>query len=117
MSFNLDSYKHTFNTIKRPKTRFKEVMFGDGYRQVVVDGLNPDEIDWDYETIPYSLTTINTIEAGLLNSVKSSSNLITWTGPGETSSSNYTAKDVEKKTLSSNLYQITCKLRKEFFVV
>ena len=117
MSFNLDTYDFTFNTMKSGKTRYKEAAMGDGYRQLVVDGLNADEVEFDYESIPYNLTTINIIEAGLLNSVKSSSNLISWTGPGETSSSYYTATQITKKPLSSSLYQITAKLRKEFFTI
>jgi phage-related protein len=117
MSFNLDTYKFSFNTTKRAKTRYKEAAMGDGYRQLVVDGLNPDEVEFDYESIPYDKTTANTIEAGLLNSSKSSSNLISWTGPGETTSTYFTATEVIKKPLSSSLYQINAKLRKEFFVV
>jgi phage-related protein len=116
MSFNLDSYKFTFSTKRRAKTRIKEAAFGDGYRQVVVDGINPDEVLWDFEAIPYATSTANTLEAGLLNSVKSVSNLISWTGPGESASSNYTATEVQKIPLNSTLFQITCVLRKEFNV-
>ena len=116
MSVNL-TYGVTYNTSKRPKTRVNEVSFGDGYRQIVVDGINYDEEMWDVDFVPTTSTTTAALETLLLNSKNGTANYLLWTGPGETVAKYYTADSINKIFIGPDCWKISCELRREFILV
>jgi phage-related protein len=117
MSQSISSYRLTNSFVRNPKTRVKELSFGGGYRQIVVDGLNANEETWQVEFIPYTATTASGLETILLNSTSSASNFISWTPPGTSTVSYFTAQDIQKQHIPPSWYVITATLRKEFILV
>jgi phage-related protein len=101
---------------KRSKERINETSFGGGYKQYILDGLNTRDVEWDITFVPLDENNANTLEGILLDCFDSTSNLIEWIGPGESTSSNYTAHNVEKSPLGSFLFVINCTLRKEYII-
>lgn len=116
MSQSIDGYKLSYNISKQPKTRFREVNFGQGYRQIIVDGLNADEEMWSVTFIPMDSTDSSSLESILLDSVTAASNFISWTAPGETTTKYWTAHEVSKIPAGPTLWQISCSLRREFIL-
>ena len=116
MSQSIASYRITNSFSKSPKTRSREVNFGGGYRQIIVDGLNAKEEVWQVEFIPYINTTASGLETILLNSTSSASNFISWTPPGESTAKNYTAQDIQKQHIPPSWYVVSCSLRREFIL-
>lgn len=116
MSQSIADYPVTNQTTKNPKTRFKEVNFGQGYRQILVDGLNSSEESWSMDFVPMDSTAAENLESILLESVTSSTNFISWTPIGETETKYYTAHEVQKRPVSHNLWKITCTLRREYLL-
>lgn len=116
MAVNL-TYAVTYNTIKNPRSRITEVNFGDGYRQISIDGINYQEESWQVDFKPITQTQANSLEQILLQSVNGSDNYLYWTGPGESKAKYYTAHNISKIPLASNLWKVTCQLRREFPLV
>jgi phage-related protein len=116
MSQSISSYRINNSFSKNPKTRIKEISFGGGYRQIIVDGLNANEEVWNVEFIPYTSATASGLEAILLDSVTSSTDFISWTPPGAGSASYFTAHDIQKSFIAPSWYVISCSLRKEFIL-
>lgn len=114
MSQSISAYDVTYNTSKNPQTRFKEVNFGGGYRQITVDQTDYDEEKWSVDFKPLSETNANALETILLNSVNGTSNYILWTGPGESTAKYYTAHSITKFKQGPNCWKMACELRREF---
>jgi phage-related protein len=111
---SIDSYPVSYSFSKNSKTRVKDTSFGMGYRQIVEDNFNSLELTWDVDFTPMDSTAAITLEAILVDSVKNSTKFISWIGPGEVATSNYTAHEIQKKPASHNLWRISCQLRKEY---
>jgi len=116
MSQSIDSYTIVASTVKNAKTRIKEITFGGGYRQFITDGLNANEESWSVEFKPVVSGTASSLETVLLNSTTSEANLIAWTPPGATTSSYFTAHDIQKSHIPPSWHFISCTLRKEFIL-
>lgn len=116
MSQSIDNYKSFRNPTGAKKTRVNENSYGQGYRQIIVDGLNADEENWDIQFVPVDTTTAASLETILLDSVKESSNFILWEPPGDTTSKYFTAQDIMKKSVSPTLWVISCTLRREYIL-
>jgi phage-related protein len=116
MSQSISSYRISNNFAKTPRTRTREINFGNGYRQIIVDGFNANEETWNVEFIPYTSATASGLEAILLNSVTSSTNFISWTPPGAGSALYFTAHDIQKTFIAPSWYVISATLRKEFIL-
>lgn len=116
MSQSIDAYTIVSSFTKNPKTRVKEISFGGGYRQMIVDGLNANEETWQIEFKPLLSGAATTLENILLNSTTASSNLISWTPPGAGSTSYFSAHDIQKTFVAPYWYILTTTLRKEFIL-
>jgi len=113
---SIDSYPISYSFSKNSKTRVKEANFGMSYRQIVEDNFNSLEVTFDVDFTPMDSTSAIALEAILLDSVKDSSNFISWIGPGELSASYYTAHEIQKKPAGPHLWYISCQLRKEYIL-
>jgi phage-related protein len=117
MSQSIAAYKVTYNTRKKPATRVKEVSFGGGYRQILVDQTDYDEEQWEVDFAPVTEAQALALETILLNSVNGTSNYILWTGPGESTAKYYTASGISKYKQGPNCWKLGCAFRREFPVV
>ena len=61
--------------------RVQRAQFGDGYSQVLTDGLNAEQETWDCRTIPLTFAEINSLESFLL---EQKGQPIAWTPPYNT---------------------------------
>jgi phage-related protein len=116
MSVSIDAYKVTYSTTLSPKIRTKEAAFGQGYRQIVEDGFNSKEESWNMDFRGLDTTSVVILEAILLNSVKSTSQFISWTPPGETTAKTYTAHDILRSPMGPDIYKLQCTLRREYIL-
>jgi phage-related protein len=116
MSQSIDSYKMTYSISLSPKTRVKEMNYGQGYRQIVEDGFNTAEESWNIEFRPLDSTSFLALETILLNSVKDSNNFISWTPPEESTAKYYTAHDILRSPVGPNYWRIQATLRREFIL-
>jgi len=114
MSQSISGYKTTYECIKNPVTRVKEIDFGMGYRNIITDGLNSDTETWSIYFIPMDTTSVVALETILLNSVNGSSNFIEWTPNGESEVKYFTAKEIQKHSVGPGLFKINCTFRREF---
>jgi phage-related protein len=118
MAITLDTdttYKLTKNISKTESYNVKETEFGDGYRQIIIDGINYQKEIWNLDFIPLDTTASITLEGILLNSINGTSNYISWTPPGETTTKYWTAQGINKtSTIKPYYWKITCQLRREF---
>lgn len=114
MSVSIDGYTVVSDGSKSPKTRSKELSFGNGFRNIVVDGFNADEESWDITFIPYATATANALETILLNSVKGASTLLSWTPTGEAVAKIYTAHDTQKEFVGEDYIILITTLRREY---
>lgn len=73
--------KLDLSSTQRRSQRIQRVQFGDGYSQVLTDGLNQDQEIWNCKTIPLTNEEAFSIESYLL-SVKGEA--ITWSPPFDT---------------------------------
>jgi len=113
-ALNTSTYELTKNIAKAPEYKFKELQFGDGYRQISLDGINYQWEQWSLQFIPMTNTTTNSLESLLLNSVNGTSNYLSWTPPGESSTKYWTAHSINRMYLDIDKWQISCVLRREF---
>lgn len=75
---NFNDIPLSFSTSRKVTQRIQRAQFGDGYTQVLTDGLNTDSETWSCETVVMPLEEIYSIESYLL-SLKGQT--ITWTPP------------------------------------
>lgn len=113
---NTSTYRLTNNISVNKKLRVKEIEFGDGYRNVVVDGVNYDIEEWDLEFFPIDSTSALTLEALLKNSLNGTSNYLSWTPPGESTTKYWTAHNINKRLVDNDYWQITTMLRREYIL-
>jgi phage-related protein len=116
MSQSIDAYKTTYQCSKQPVTRIKELNFGMGYRQILEDGLNSDTETWNMDFVPLDTTDATSLEVILSNSVKISSDFISWIPNGETTAKYWTAHDIQKQPAGPGWWKITCVFRREFIL-
>lgn len=114
VSLSLTTYGVTINTAKQPTYKTKETVFGDGYRQITLDGINYEQEQWNVEFAPMNNTKATTLEGLLQNSVNGTSNYLSVTMPNESTAKYYTAYNIQKVMLAPNLSQISCTFRREF---
>jgi phage-related protein len=82
MSFlTFDDLKLTFNSRVKRSKRFQRSTFGDGYSQVVGDGLNAEKETWTCQTPAVTEMEAFSIESALK---KYADSAITWTPPDAT---------------------------------
>jgi phage-related protein len=110
------TYQLTNNISVSKKLRVKEIEFGDGYRNVIGDGINQDIEEWNLEFVPMDSTTALTLEGLLKNSLNGTANYLSWTPPGESSTKYWTAHEINKRFLDGILWQISCRLRREYIL-
>lgn len=108
------TYEVSYNTSKQPSYRTKMAQFGDGYRQITLDGTNFDEEVWNVDFIPINLINANNLELTLLQSVKGTDNYLLWTPPGESTAKYYTAEQVQKFSVGPNKWKINAQLTRQF---
>lgn len=113
---NTSTYKLTNNISVNKKIRVKEIEFGDGYRNVIVDGQNYDQEEWNLEFVPMDSTTATTLQALLVNSLNGSANYLSWTPPGDSSTKYWTAHTISKRLIDNDFWQINCMLRREYIL-
>ena len=111
---NISTYKLTKNINKKPQYKFKELQFGDGYRQIALDGINYQYEEWILQFIPMTGALSTALENLLLNSVNGTSNYLSWTPPAESTTKYWTAHNVNKIFLDTEQWQVSCVLRREF---
>jgi len=73
-----DDIPLSFATVETKRQRIQRAQFGDGYSQVLTDGLNRDLETWSCQTVTMPIDEIYSIESYLL-SLKGQA--ITWTPP------------------------------------
>jgi len=76
-----DDIKLDLSSSVRRNQRIQRVQFGDGYSQVLTDGLNIEQEIWDCKTIPLTNEEAFSIESFLLSK---KGQAITWTPPFNT---------------------------------
>lgn len=76
-----DDIKLDLSSTVRRNQRIQRVQFGDGYSQVLTDGLNIEQETWDCKTIPLTNEEAFSIESFLLSK---KGQAITWTPPFNT---------------------------------
>ena len=76
-----DDIKLDLSSTVRRNQRVQRVQFGDGYSQVLTDGLNIEQEIWDCKTIPLTNDEAFSIESFLLSK---KGQAITWTPPFNT---------------------------------
>jgi len=115
-----DTYKVTKNTSKKRKLNTKELQFGDGYRQILVDGINYDREQWSMDFVLLDSTSASALEDILVNSVYAPANIIQWTPLDSTETKYWTAGEVSKTPNGIPgrcQWKITCTLMQEFPLV
>jgi phage-related protein len=113
---NTSTYKLTNNISVNKKLRVKEIEFGDGYRNVTIDGQNYNIEEWNLEFFPIDSTSAATLETLLVNSLNGTANYLSWTPPGESTTKYWTANNIAKRLIDQNFWQITCVLRREYIL-
>ena len=116
MSVNLTE-KVMYRVSKRSDYKYKETVFGDGYKQIVIDGLNFDRELWQVDFVPLNTIKASNLEVKLSNSVNGSSNYLRWKGPGEVNYKYYIAKEISKHPIAPDKWKISCQLQREFPLV
>jgi len=76
-----DDIKLDLSSTVRRNQRVQRVQFGDGYSQVLTDGLNIEQEIWDCKTVPLTNDEAFSIESFLLSK---KGQAITWTPPFNT---------------------------------
>ena len=112
-----DTYKVTKRTAKKRKINTKELQFGDGYRQILVDGINYDREQWSMDFVLLDSTSAIALEEILVNSVYAPANIIQWTPLDSTTAKYWTAGEVSKTPngISGRCqWKITCTLSREY---
>jgi len=113
VTLNTGTYEIVFQS-KSPETHIKKVQYGDGYAQIVVDGINYDRETFNIEFVPVDAATSLALETILLNSVDGTANILSYTPLGESSAKYYIANGIIKDTVGIDLYQISCTLERQF---
>ena len=111
------TYPLSYNTVKAPVMRAKETVFGDGYRQITIDGTNYQMETWSVDWVLLVTAKADTLEDLLLNSINGTDNYLLWQGPGQSTAKYYTAHDIGRIPVSSTLWKITATFRREFPLV
>jgi len=78
-----DDIKLDLSSTVRRSQRIQRMQFGDGYSQVLTDGLNIESETWDCKTIPLTNEEAFSIESFFLSK---KGQPITWTAPFDTKS-------------------------------
>jgi len=115
-ALNTSTYKLSRNLSCNKKLRVKEIEFGDGYRNVIGDGINQDIEEWSLEFRPMDSTSIYNLETLLKNSLNGTANYLSWTPPNDTVTKYWTAHEINKRYLANNFWQISCRLRREYIL-
>jgi len=89
-----DDIPLAFATTQSKRQRIQRAQFGDGYSQVLTDGLNTDTETWSCETPALTLDEIHSIESYLLSK---KGQAITWTPP-------YSEKSFGRPIVSGELH-------------
>lgn len=113
MSQNLTE-EVTYRFVKRVEFRRKETNFGDGYKQVVIDGVNAEKEMWDVQFVALTTTLANNLEIKLKDSINGTNNYLKWLAPGEINSKYYTAKNIQKVAIRSNKFIVSATLEREY---
>jgi phage-related protein len=113
MSQNLTE-EVTYNFVKRTEFRRKETNFGDGYKQIVIDGINADKETWDVEFVALPTTQANNLEIKLKDSINGTNNYLKWLAPGEINYKYYVATNISKVAIRSNKFIVSCTLEREY---
>jgi phage-related protein len=114
MAVNLTEKVMLKNFVKRSELRRKETNFGDGYKQVVVDGVNAEKEMWDVQFVALPKTQANNLEIKLRDSINGTNNYLYWLAPGEINYKYYTANNVQKIALNSNKFVVSATLEREY---
>lgn len=117
MSVALDTtstYFLEYSSTKTLQYKTKEIQFGDGYRQILLDGINYDQEEWSLQFAPLPTTSANTLEGILANSVNGTAKYLAWTPHGEATTKYWTATDINKTGIANGYWSISCRLRREF---
>jgi phage-related protein len=113
MSVNLTE-KVMYQVSKRSDYKYKETRFGDGYTQIVIDGLNFDREQWNVQFVPLNNIQASNLEVKLSNSVNGTSNYLRWKGPGEINYKLYIAKEISKNPIAPDKWSVSCRLQREY---
>jgi len=75
---SFDNIPLSFSSSQKKAQRIQRAQFGDGYSQVLTDGLNRDTETWECQTIIMPFEEVYSIESYLLST---KGQVITWTSP------------------------------------
>jgi len=116
VTLNTTTYKLKSQN-KSPKTNIKKVQYGDGYSQTLVSGINYDREEISLTFVPMDSTNSLELEVILLNSPTSLANMLLFTPIGESTTKYYIASSVTNNTVSTDWYQVSCKLERQFPII
>lgn len=109
--------KVMYRVNKKSDYKYKETHFGDGYRQIIIDGLNFDREIWRVDFVPLNTIKASNLEVKLSNSVNGTRNYLRWKGPGEINYKYYIAKEINKFPIAPDKWKISCQLERQFPLV
>lgn len=89
-------YKMSRRKTETSNVRVKRTPFGDGYDQVVLDGINTDEDSWEQYFIPMSNIESIALRNALKASVAGTANVISWTPDGDTGPKYWRASNIKR---------------------
>jgi len=111
VALNTTTYPIMFNPHnKQSEYRTKQTQFGDGYREIALDGVNYEAEKYDLTFAPLSAADSLTLEGTLKNSVNGTSNCLSWTPPDQATTKYWIASDVRKQPISGTKFIVSCTL-------
>jgi len=108
------TYKITQNSSVSGGYRNKSIQFGDGYNQSVLDGINYESEVWNLDFLPLAAAASLTLSGILKNSVNGTSNVLSWTPPGEASTKYWQASEIKRAPAGGDYWKVTCKLTRVY---
>jgi len=112
------AYKITKSVSLSSEYNTKETEFGDGYRQIAIDGINYEKEVWSLEFVALDSTASLALETILKTSLNGTSNYLSWTPPRESTTKYWTAHGISSQsTEAADYWTVSCTLRREYPLV
>ncbi len=117
VTLDTDTYPILKSSAGTENLKVKSVEFGDGYKQSVIDGINYEVEEWDMHFKAMETTKANTLRTLLKNSVNGTSNVLSWTPPGDSGTKYWSATNVRRGFAKGGQLQISCKFKREYIII
>lgn len=88
--------------------RYKKRQYGDGYMQILPDGINPTRYEWNLEFLALDMTPANTLMSFFASLGTLTPSFVQWTAP-DGLYGDWIVEDVQRSFISPTISNISCK--------